>query len=160
MTSVGSNVPATPLAYMGKEGPEEVSLDKLSAGKRIAVFAVPGAFTPTCSAQHLPGYLKHADALREKGIDTIACVSVNDAFVMRAWGEKASVGDNILLLADGNGAFTKAMGMELDASAFGMGNRSKRYSMLVEDGVIKILNEEENASKAEASGAESLLKQL
>ena len=160
MTSVGSKVPATPLAYMGKEGPEEVSLDKLSAGKRVVVFAVPGAFTPTCSAQHLPGYLKHAEDFRRKGIDTIVCVSVNDAFVMRAWGEKASVGDSVLLLADGNGAFTKEMGMELDGSSFGMGSRSKRYSMLVEDGIVKILNEEENASKAEASGAEALLNQL
>lgn len=160
MTSVGSKVPATPLARMGKEGPEEVNLDKLSAGKRVVVFAVPGAFTPTCSKQHLPGYLEHADAFRAKGIDTIACVSVNDAFVMRAWGEKANAGDNVLLLADGNGDFTKAMGMELDGSAFGLGSRSKRYSMLIEDGVIKILNEEENASKAEASGAQALLNQL
>ena len=160
MTSVGSKVPATPLARMGKEGPEEVKLDKLSAGKRVVVFAVPGAFTPTCSKQHLPGYLEHADAFRAKGIDTIACVSVNDAFVMRAWAEKANAGDNVLLLADGNGDFTKAMGMELDGSAFGLGSRSKRYSMLIEDGVIKILNEEENASKAEASGAQALLNQL
>ena len=160
MTSVGSKVPAIPLARMGKEVPEEVNLDKLSAGKRVVVFAVPGAFTPTCSKQHLPGYLEHADAFRAKGIDTIACVSVNDAFVMRAWGEKANAGDNVLLLADGNGDFTKAMGMELDGSAFGLGSRSKRYSMLIEDGVIKILNEEENASKAEASGAQALLNQL
>lgn len=160
MTSVGSKVPATPLARMGKEGTEEVNLDKLSVGKRVVVFAVPGAFTPTCSKQHLPGYLEHADAFRAKGIDTIACVSVNDAFVMRAWGEKANAGDNVLLLADGNGDFTKAMGMELDGSAFGLGSRSKRYSMLIEDGVIKILNEEENASKAEASGAQALLNQL
>ena len=158
--SVGSSIPAIPMAVMGKEGPEEVSLSDLSKGKRVVVFAVPGAFTPTCSMQHLPGFLSNADAFRAKGIDAIACVSVNDAFVMRAWGEKAGVGKDILLLADGSGAFTEAMGMELDGTAFGLGRRSKRYSMLVEDGVVKILNEEANASKAETSGAEYLLKQL
>ena len=158
--SVGSSIPAIPMTVMGKEGPEEVSLSDLSKGKRVVVFAVPGAFTPTCSMQHLPGFLSNVDAFRAKGIDAVACVSVNDAFVMRAWGEKAGVGSEILLLADGNGAFTEAMGMVLDGTAFGLGRRSKRYSMLIEDGVVKILNEEANASKAEASGAEHLLKQL
>lgn len=158
--SIGSPVPAVPLTRMGKDGPEEVQLDKISAGKKVVVFAVPGAFTPTCSMQHLPGFLRHAADFRAKGIETVVCVSVNDAFVMRAWGEKAGVGDDVLLLADGNGTFTEAMDMGLDGTAFGLGQRSKRYSMLLEDGVIRILNTEENASKAETSGAEFLLNQI
>ena len=158
--SVGSPVPGVALMRMGKDGPQEVRLDALSAGKKLVVFAVPGAFTPTCSMKHLPGFLQHAAEFRAKGVDALACVSVNDAFVMSAWGEKLGVGDEIQLLADGSGAFTEAMGMELDASAFGLGRRSQRYSMLLQDGIIRILNLEENASNAEASGAETLLRQL
>ena len=103
----------------------------------MALFAVPGAFTPTCSAKHLPGFKQHAADLKAKGVDTIACVSVNDVFVMKAWGENQGVGDDILMLADGNGDFTKAVGLELDASRFGMGPRSQRYSMIVKDGVVE-----------------------
>ena len=158
--STGSPVPATALLRMGQDGPEEVRLDQFSAGRKVVVFAVPGAFTPTCSMRHLPGFLRHAAEFRAKGVDALACVSVNDAFVMRAWGEKLGVGEEILLLADGSGAFTEAMGLELDATAFGLGRRSQRYSMLLEDGVIRILNLEENASNAETSGAEALLGQL
>ena len=158
--STGSPVPAIPLHRMGQNGPEEVRLDQLSAGKKLVVFAVPGAFTPTCSMKHLPGFLQHAADFRAKGVDALACVSVNDAFVMNAWGEKLDVGSEILLLADGNGAFAEAMDMQLDGTGFGLGQRSKRYSMLVEDGVIRILNLEENASSAETSGAEALLAQL
>ena len=158
--SAGSPVPAIPLLRMGQDGPEEVRLDQLSAGRKVVVFAVPGAFTPTCSMKHLPGFLQRAAEFRAKGVDALACVSVNDAFVMRAWGERLEVGEKILLLADGSGAFTAAMGMELDGTAFGLGHRSQRYSMLLQDGVIRILNLEESASNAETSGAEALLGQL
>lgn len=158
--SPGSPVPATPLLRMGAQGAETVRLDQLSAGKKLAICVVPGAFTPTCSTKHLPGFLQHAAEFRAKGVETIACISVNDPFVMRAWGEKLGVGDEILLLADSAGEFTAAMGMEMDASAAGLGCRSKRYAMLVEDGVIRILNLEENATNADASSAEALLRQL
>ena len=125
----------------------------------MALFAVPGDFTPTCSAKHLPGFKVHAAELKAKGVDTIACVSVNDVFVMKAWGEHQGVGDNILMLADGNGDFTKAVGLELDASRFGMGPRSQRYSMIVKDGVVKELNVE-SGGEYRVSSAEYMLEQL
>jgi len=114
----------------------------LFKGKKVALFALPGAFTPTCSAKHLPGYIQQYDALKAKGIDTIVCLSVNDAFVMGAWGTQQGAGDKVMMLADGNGDFTRAVGLEMDGSKFGMGKRSQRYSMIVEDGVVKGLNVE------------------
>jgi peroxiredoxin len=122
------------------------------------VFALPGAFTPTCSAKHLPGFIEHAAAIRAKGVDRIVCLSVNDAFVMGAWGKAQGSGDKVLMLADGNGAFTKAVGLELDATGHGMGTRSKRYSMIVKDGVVTHLNVEKPGA-FEVSNAETILKQ-
>jgi peroxiredoxin len=138
---------------MTANGVAEVSTDDLFKGKKVVLFAVPGAFTPTCSNQHLPSYLKNFDKIRAKGIDTIACMAVNDAFVMDAWGKDRGVGDKIKMLADGNGEYTKALGLELDGSKFGLGSRSKRFSMIVEDGVVKELNVDEG--KYELTGAEA-----
>ena len=129
------------------------------AGRKVALFALPGAFTPTCSAKHLPGYVQHAEELRQKGLDAVACVSVNDAFVMGAWGENQGAGDRVMMLADGNGEFTRALGLEMDASKYGMGKRSQRYSMIVDDGVVKRLNVEEPGAFA-VSSAEHMLQQL
>src|SRR6185437_2062037 len=136
MIKVGDKVPSATLMQMKDGGPKPVTTDQLFAGKKVALFALPGAFTPTCSAKHLPGFIQHSEALKEKGIDAIACVSVNDAFVMGAWGEQQKAGDKVMMLADGNGDFTRAMGLELDATKFGMGKRSQRYSMVVDNGVV------------------------
>ena len=157
--SVGDTIPSVGLRVKTAEGIDEVNTDDVFKGKKVALFAVPGAFTPTCSAQHLPGFVNNADALKAKGVDSIVCVSVNDAFVMGAWGEAQGVGDKVLMLADGNGEFTSAIGMEMDGSGFGLGQRSKRYSMLVEDGVVKQLNIEPPGSFGESS-AETLLGQI
>ena len=140
-------------------GPKPLTTDALFKGKTVALFAVPGAFTPTCSAKHLPGFKQRAHEIRDKGIDLIACVSVNDVFVMKAWGEAQGVGDDILMLADGNGTFTKAIGLELDGSRFGLGQRSQRYSMIVKDGVVKELNVEQGG-EYRVSSAEYMLEQL
>jgi len=156
---VGDALPAATLTAATSEGPKPVSTDDIFKGKRVALFAVPGAFTPTCSAKHLPGFKQHASDLKAKGVDTIACLSVNDAFVMRAWGDDVGVGDDILMLADGSGDFTQAVGLELDATRFGMGKRSQRYSMIVEDGVVKELNVEEGG-EFRVSTAEYMLAQL
>ena len=129
-------------------------------GKTVALFAVPGAFTPTCSNQHMPGYVQHAATIREKGVDTIVCLSVNDAFVMDAWGKDQGTGGNIMMVGDGNGEFTKAIGLEMDGSGFGLGTRSLRYSMIVRDGVVDTLNIESNPGEAVDSGAENLISQL
>src|SRR5271168_3891489 len=123
---VGDKVPSAKLKQMSAEGPKDVSTDELFGGKKVAVFALPGAFTPTCSAKHLPGFIQHADSIKAKGIDTIACISVNDAFVMGAWGDQQGAGDKVAMLADGNGDFTRALGLEVDATKFGMGKRSQR----------------------------------
>jgi peroxiredoxin len=139
--------------------PQPVKTDDFFAGKKVALFALPGAFTPTCSAKHLPGFVQHADDLKRKGIDTIACVSVNDAFVMGAWGENQNVGERVMMLADGNGEFTRALGLEMDASKYGMGKRSQRFSMLVDNGLVKQLNVEEPGAYA-VSSAEHMLQQL
>src|SRR5690349_23253404 len=117
---VGDKLPTVNLKHMDKDGMQTVSTDDLFKGKKVVLFALPGAFTPTCSAKHLPGFVQHADDLKKKGVDTIACVSVNDAFVMGAWGENQSVGDKVMMLADGNGEFTRALGLEMDASKYGM----------------------------------------
>ena len=156
---VGDRVPSVTFYRMTDDGPAPVTSDELFKGKRVALFALPGAFTPTCSAQHLPGYVAAADRLAEKGVDTIACVSVNDAFVMGAWGRDQKVGDKVLLLADGNGDFTRAVGLEFDLSARGLGLRSQRYSMLVEDGVVKSLHLDASGA-LETSDAETLLGDL
>ena len=142
MIKVGDKIPSATLMQMKDGGPKPVSTDQIFAGKKVALFALPGAFTPTCSAKHLPGFINHSQALKAKGIDTIACVSVNDAFVMGAWGEQQKAGDKVMMLADGNGDFTRALGLELDATKFGMGKRSQRYSMVVDNGVVKQLNVE------------------
>ena len=155
---VGDTLPQANFMTMTKEGPQPISSDDVFKGKTVGLFAVPGAFTPTCSAKHLPGFVEKAAELKAKGVDQIACVSVNDVFVMGAWGENQNVGDKVLMLADGNGDFTKKLGLELDGSLFGMGPRSKRYSMIVKDGVVKTLNLDESEFKA--SSAETMLGQL
>ena len=156
---VGDKLPEATFTVMGPDGPQPLAFAELFGGKTVALFAVPGAFTPTCSAKHLPGFKSHAADFKAKGVDTIACVSVNDVFVMNAWGKDQGVGDDIVMLADGNGAFTKAIGLELDASRFGMGPRSQRYSMVVEDGVVKELNVEEGG-EFRVSAADYMLAQL
>lgn len=155
----GDKIPSAKLAHMTSEGPKPITTDEVFKGKRVVLFALPGAFTPTCSAAHLPGYVTHVDKIKAKGIDTVACLSVNDPFVMDAWG-KSQNAENILMLADGNGEFTKAVGMELDLSANGLGVRSRRYSMVVDDGVVTALNIEPSPGQATVSGAENLLQQL
>ena len=156
---VGDKVPDATFTTFGPDGPGPLTTEALFKGKKVGLFAVPGAFTPTCSAKHLPGFKAHAAELRGKGLDTIACVSVNDVFVMKAWGESQGVGSDVLMLADGNGDFTKAVGLELDASRFGMGPRSQRYSMVVDDGVVKELNVEQGG-EFKVSSAEYMLAQL
>ena len=156
---VGDKLPSSTLIQMKGGGPQPVKTDELFAGKKVAVFAVPGAFTPTCSAKHLPGFVQHADDLKRKGVDTIACISVNDAFVMGAWGQNQNVGDKVMMLADGNGEFTRALGLEFDASKYGMGRRSQRFSMLVDNGVVTQLNVEEPGAYS-VSSAEHMLQQL
>jgi len=140
-------------------GPNSFKVAELVRGKKIAVFAVPGAFTPTCSAKHLPGYVASAEALRAKGVDEIWCVSVNDAFVMGAWGREQGTGTHVRMFADGSGEWTRAMGLELDLTARGMGVRSQRYSALIDDGVVTKLNIEA-AGKFEVSDAQTMLGQL
>ena len=133
----GDKVPAATFMTIGADGPEPIDTDALFSGKRVALFAVPGAFTPTCSAKHLPGFKDQAEAFKAKGVDTIACTAVNDVFVMGAWAKDQGVSDEMIMLADGNGAFAKAVGLELDGSGFGMGSRSQRYAMVVNDGVVE-----------------------
>ena len=133
----GDKVPAATFMTIGADGPEPIDTDALFSGKRVALFAVPGAFTPTCSAKHLPGFKDQAEAFKAKGVDTIACTAVNDVFVMGAWAKDQGVSGEMIMLADGNGAFAKAVGLELDGSGFGMGSRSQRYAMVVNDGVVE-----------------------
>jgi peroxiredoxin len=158
--AVGDTIPSTTLMHMTEAGPRPITTDELFKGKKVVLFALPGAFTPTCSNKHVPGFVQHADALKTKGVDTIACLSVNDAFVMGAWGKDQKVGDKVLMLADGNAELTKKLGLEMDGSGFGMGIRAKRFSMLVENGVVKTLNIETNPGVAEESGAEKMLTQV
>ncbi len=155
----GDRIPNVTLNRMGADGPEEVSSDELFAGKRVVLFALPGAFTPTCSASHLPGYVVNADAIRAKGIDDIICLSVNDAFVMDAWGKAQNAEGQVSMVADGSANFTSAVGLELDLTARGMGLRSQRYAMLVDDGVVSMLAVEA-PGKFEVSGAEQVLESL
>jgi glutaredoxin/glutathione-dependent peroxiredoxin len=156
---VGDKVPTATFRYLSPEGPKEISSDELFGGKKVALFAVPGAFTPTCSQRHLPGYVDKASDLKAKGIDTIACVAVNDAFVMGAWGKASGCDDKVTMLADGNGDFARALDLELDATRAGLGKRSQRYSMLVDNGVVKALHVEA-PGKLEVSDADTMLKDL
>jgi peroxiredoxin len=155
----GERIPAATLKHKTAEGIEDISTDELFSGKKVVLFALPGAFTPTCSAKHLPGFVASASDIKSKGVDTIACLSVNDAFVMEAWGRDQNVGDNVLMLADGNGDFSKATGLDLDASGFGMGLRSQRYAMIVDDGVVKKLNIDPPGT-FETSSAQAILAAL
>ena len=152
---VGDKVPACTMKTMGAEGPADISTDEIFAGKKVLLFAVPGAFTPGCSMTHLPGYVVNADKIKAAGVDTIVCMAVNDAFVMDAWG-KAQNAEELLMLADGNGEFTAALGLELDGSGFGLGHRSQRFAMLVDDGTITHLNVEPGAG-VDVSSAETLM---
>ena len=155
---VGDKLPDVQLSRATPDGPQPVSSSDYFAGKRVALFAVPGAFTPTCSARHLPSYVEKAGELKGKDVDEIACISVNDAFVMAAWN-KADGSDDIVMLADGNGQFAAAIGLEMDGSKFGMGQRSQRYSMLVNDGTVEQLNVDA-PGEYRASSAETMLDQL
>src|SRR6202140_3451091 len=160
MAKVGDKVPSATLRMLGPEGPKAVTTEELFApGKKVVAFALPGAFTPTCSAKHVPGFVAEFDKLKAKGVDTIACVSVNDAFVMGAWGKDQKTEDKVMMLADGSGDFTRAVDLELDATKGGLGKRSMRYSMLVDNGVVKALHVEA-AGKFEVSDADTMLKDL
>lgn len=159
MIKVGDKLPSGTFGIMTAEGPGSISTDKLFKGKKVVLFSVPGAFTPTCSKAHLPGFVVKADEIKAKGVDTIACMAVNDVFVMDAWGKSQNADDEIMMLADGNGEYTKALGLELDASGFGMGTRGRRFSLIAENGVVKHLNVEEGGG-LEVSSAEKTLAQL
>lgn len=156
---VGDRIPSAALRIKTDDGIKELSTDEIFGGKKVVLFSVPGAFTPTCSAKHLPGFVEKADEIKSKGVDTIACIAVNDAFVMDAWGRDQKVGDKVLMLADGNGDFAKALGLELDATGVGLGVRSQRFAVVVEDGVVKTLNVEQPGA-FEASSAEAVLATL
>ncbi|NNE56760.1 MAG: peroxiredoxin [Hellea sp.] len=156
---IGDTIPEATFMTLGADGPEPVTSEQIFSGKRVAIFAVPGAFTPTCSAKHLPGYKEQADAFKAKGIDAVACTSVNDIFVMAAWAKDQGVTDEMQMLADGNGAFAKSIGLELDASGFGMGARSQRYAMVVNDGVVEALHVEEGG-EFRVSAADYVLEHL
>ena len=157
--SKGDRIPSTTFTKMTDNGPEQVSSDDFFAGRTVALFSVPGAFTPTCSAKHLPGFVEKAAEIRAKGIDEIACTAVNDAFVMGAWGKSAGADEKVTMLADGNGDFAKAMGLTMDGSKFGMGTRGQRFSVLVKDGVVTELNVEAPGD-FKVSSADHLLGQL
>ena len=157
--SVGDRLPEATLMTMTAEGPEKLTTQDVFAGKTVALFAVPGAFTPTCSAKHLPGYVEKAADIKGKGVDTIACLSVNDVFVMNAWAKDQNARDDVLMLADGNGDFASAIGLEMDGSGFGMGKRAQRFSMIVKDGVVSELNVEE-PGEFKVSSADHILGQL
>ncbi len=157
--AVGDRIPQTNFVRATAEGPQGVSSDDFFKGKRVALFSVPGAFTPTCSAKHLPGFVAHAAELRAKGIDEIACTAVNDAFVMNAWGKDQNVGDDVVMLADGNGEFVKAIGLEMDGSKFGMGPRGQRFAMVVNDGAVEHLFVEA-PGEFKVSSAEYMLEQI
>jgi len=157
---VGDRVPDATFTVMTADGPKPVSTADLFKGKKVVLFAVPGAFTPTCSNNHLPGFLANADAIKAKGVDTIAVTGVNDVFVMNAWKKSTDTDGKIEFLADGSAAFANAIGLSVDLGARGLGTRSQRYAMVIEDGVVKTLNVEDVPGKAEVSGAENLLKGL
>jgi glutaredoxin/glutathione-dependent peroxiredoxin len=155
----GDRMPSGVFTHMTTDGPKKITTDALFKGKTVVLFSVPGAFTPTCDARHLPGYVELADAIRAKGVDTIACTAVNDAFVMSAWGKHGKVGDKILMLADGNGDYVKLLGLELNASGLGMGMRGQRFALIVKDGVATHVNVEA-PGEFKVSAADFVLKQL
>jgi len=157
--SVGDRMPEGQFGIMTDSGPASISTSELFAGKKVVLFAVPGAFTPTCSLKHLPGFGEQAAAIKARGVDTVACMSVNDVFVMNAWGKSSVPEGSVLMLADGNGDYTKALGLELDATGFGMGMRSQRFSAIVDDGVVTQLNVEPGGQFG-VSSAETILEQL
>ncbi|MFO1377492.1 MAG: peroxiredoxin [Steroidobacteraceae bacterium] len=154
----GDRIPTATLRVMGADGPQTVSTDDLFKG-RVVLFSVPGAFTPTCNAKHLPGFVQHADAIRARGVDRIVCLAVNDVFVMSAWGKAGNVGDKVVMAADGNGEFTRALGLTLDATGFGMGLRGQRFALVAENGVVKQVNVEA-PGEFKVSAAEHVLGQL
>ena len=155
----GDRMPAGTFKRMTKEGPKDLTADELFKGKRVVLFSVPGAFTPTCDAKHLPGFVQLADQILAKGVNTIACMAVNDVFVMNAWGKASGVGEKVLMLADGNGDYARALGLELDASKFGMGKRGQRFAVIVKDGVASHVDVEE-PGQFRVSAAEYVLGQL
>ena len=154
---VGDKIPSVGLATMGPEGPKPVTTDEFFKGKKVVIFGLPGAFTPTCSKTHLPGFINNAEALKKKGVDAVACISVNDPFVMDAWGKSLHADGKVTMLADGSAAFAKATGLELDLTARGMGMRSQRYSMVVDNGVVKKIDIETNPGACDVSSAEHIL---
>ncbi len=156
---VGDRIPSATLRYKTDDGIQTITTEEVFNGKKVVLFSLPGAFTPTCSAKHLPGFVEKAGEFKSKGVDSIICMSVNDAFVMDAWGKDQKVGDKVQLLADGNGDFAKALGLELDATGVGLGIRAQRFAMVVEDGVVKTLNVEEPGA-FEVSSAEAMLAAL
>ena len=157
---VGDKVPAGSFGIMKSDGPGSISSDELFKGKRVVLFSVPGAFTPTCSKTHLPGFVENAAAFKAKGVDTIACMAVNDVFVMDAWGKGGGAAGKILMLADGNATYTKALGLELDASGFGMGIRGQRFALVAKDGVVEKIMVEPSAGQCTVSGGGSVLSNL
>ena len=157
--SVGDKLPGTTFIKATADGPQPVNSEEFFAGRKIALFSVPGAFTPTCSARHLPGFVDKAEELKAKGVDEVACTAVNDAFVMGAWGKGAGADDKVTMLADGNGEFVEALGLTMDGSKFGMGTRGQRFSMIVDDGVVEQLNVEEPGA-FNVSSADYMLERL
>jgi len=156
--SVGDKLPLASLGRLGADGPEQIDLNAMIAGKKAVIFAVPGAYTPTCSSAHMPGFVRNADKLRAKGVDEIICISVNDVFVMKSWGDAMGATDaGIQSLADGDSSFTKAIGMDFSAPPVGLIDRSKRYAMIVEDGTVTALNAEEAPGVCDVSGGEAIL---
>jgi peroxiredoxin len=157
--NVGDTIPNIDVMIATQDGPQKANTHEIMGAGKVALFAVPGAFTPTCSAKHLPGFVERADELKAKGVSKIVCMSVNDAFVMKAWGQQQNAMDKMVMLADGNGAFAKALGLELDASGFGMGGRSKRFSAILENGVVKQLNVEAPGA-FEVSSADYMIQKM
>lgn len=158
--AVGDKLPDATFKVRTPDGLKDLTTTELTAGRKVVLFAVPGAFTPTCHARHVPSYLEHLDALKAKGVAEVACVAVNDAFVLDAWAKATGADGRLTLLSDGNATFTKAVGMDFDGSGFGLGTRSKRYAMLVDNGVVKALNVEESPGVMEVSGADRILAAL
>jgi peroxiredoxin len=157
---VGDKIPSVTLKQVTAEGPKEITTDEFFGGKKVALFAVPGAFTPACSQRHLPGFVDKAADIKAKGVDAVVCVAVNDPFVLAAWGREQKAEGKVLMLADGSGDFARALGLELDLTKAGLGKRSQRYSMLVDNGVVKTLNVEAQPGQVEGSSAESMLRAL
>jgi peroxiredoxin len=158
--AIGDSLPEATFRVLGSEGIDKLTTADIFAGKNVVLFAVPGAFTPTCHLKHLPGFIDKADAFKKKGVNTVACVAVNDPFVLDAWAKATGGMGKVLFLSDGNGEFTKKIGLDFDGSGIGLGTRSKRYAMLVDDGVVKALNIEDSPGVADVSTAEKLLAAL